>query len=453
MIVSADTASAVSDATLLTADLARCCLIPRVEPHRERHPPTSAHPPAHEPSARLPVSQGLDINVRMRQNVLGKTFSQPYTFDGFKMINDSQLDGENSKPVSTIRDLAKAAGVSVGTISKVLSGSPKSGRISAVTAKRVLKCARELGYRPNVNARALVRQRAQTLGVYVAPHHGARINAMYISPILEGICAAAREKHHDVMLIDFGCTEAEPHHIEEKFRSKRVDGVVLVNFRGDTELLQKLVAMQIPLSAVDNYEYAISSVNLDNAAGVTSVVQHLYGLGHRQMAFLGELSDATMKDHVLRKDAFVAATRQLKTDSQCTVLSGAEIDLRVPRDGPFCQEDGYRGADYLIQLGRPFTALVCYNDLVAIGAMRRLAEAGLRIPQDVSITGFDNSMLSSHLSPPLTTVEHPTREMGVHAVNMVLEAIERPRDERPAGRTIMLRPELVVRQSTGVCLR
>jgi DNA-binding LacI/PurR family transcriptional regulator len=368
------------------------------------------------------------------------------------MVNNNQLSNENTKPSATIKDLAKAAGVSVGTISKVLSGSPKSSRISAVTAKRVIKCARELGYRPNVNARALARQRAQTLGVYVAPHVGARINALYISPILEGICAAAREKHHDVMLIDFGCTEAQPHHIEEQFRSKRVDGVILVNFRGNPDLLQKLIATRVPLSAVDNYEYSISSVNLDNACGISAVVQHLYGLGHRQLAFLGELSDSTMMDHTLRRDAFVHATRQLKIESQCSVISHEQTELRVPRDGPFCQEDGYRGVDLLLTSGRPFTALVCYNDLVAMGAMRRLAEAHLRIPDDVSIAGFDNSMLSAHLFPPLTTVEHPTREMGIHAVDMVLEAIEHPDDGR-AGRTLMLRPELVIRQSTSVCLR
>jgi LacI family transcriptional regulator len=134
------------------------------------------------------------------------------------------------------------------------------------------------------------------------------------------------------------------------------------------------------------------------------------------------------------------------------VVGYPQIDRKVVREGPFCQEDGYCGADHLLTSGREFTAVVCYNDLVAIGAMRRLSEAGLRVPEDVSITGFDNSFISGYLASPLTTVEHPTREMGSQAVQLLLETFQPSSTDR-AAKTIMLKPELVIRKSTSECRR
>jgi DNA-binding LacI/PurR family transcriptional regulator len=349
----------------------------------------------------------------------------------------------------TIKDIAKATGVSVGTISKVISQSEEFGRISPATVRKIRRQAHEMGYRPNVNARALVRQKSMTLGVYVAPHPGERINALYVSPILEGICQSARERHYDVLLIDFGDTDTDLRRTQDKFLTKRVDGMILIHFRGDNQIIKSMIDLGMPLTAVDNYfMHSVNSVNLDNAAGIAVVVQHLYSLGHRKIAYLGELSEFTMIDHVLRKESFASTVRNLKIENQCTVVGVPEVNRVLPREGPFCQEDGYQGADYLLAEKREFTALVCYNDLVAMGAMRRLNEAGLKVPADVSITGFDNTFISAYLAPPLTTVEHPTRQMGAQAVQILLENIGRPPAEN-AAKTIMFKPELVVRQSTG----
>ncbi len=348
----------------------------------------------------------------------------------------------------TIKDIAKATGVSVGTISKVISQSEEFGRISSATVKKIRQRAREMGYRPNVNARALVSRKSMTLGVYVAPHPGDRIDSLYASSLIEGICRAARENHYDVLLIDFGSTDTDLHRTQEKFLTKRVDGVILIHFRGETHMVESMTSVGMPLVAIDNYHVpTVNSVNLDNAAGITAVVQHLHTLGHRKIAFLGELTDTAMIDHIQRKDAFVGAVRKFQIENQCTVVSVPEFDRIVPREGPFCQEDGYWGTDCLLKAGREFTALVCYNDLVAMGAMRRINEAGMKIPGDVSISGFDNTFLSAYLTPPLTTVEHPTRQMGAQAVRMLLETINNPGRET-ATQTIMLKPELIARQST-----
>jgi DNA-binding LacI/PurR family transcriptional regulator len=353
----------------------------------------------------------------------------------------------------TIRDIADAAGVSAATISKVMSRSQEMARINPATIRRVRQIAQKMGYRPNQHARALVRQKSQTIGVYVAPHPGDRINSLYVTPILEGICQAAREVHYDVLLIDYGISDLELHRSLEKFLTKRVDGVILIYFQGSDRVIDSALAAGMPMVAINNFDMLpLSSVNLDNFAGIGMVVQYLHGLGHRKIAFLGEMSDQPMKDHVLRKEAFTAAAKRFQIEKESTVVSWPQVDLRVEREGPFCQEDGYRGVDWLIRQGRAFTAVVCYNDLVAMGALRRLGEAELKVPEDISVIGFDNTFVSAYLAPPLSTVEHPIRQMGTQAFQILLETL----DKRSAGsamKTLMLKPELVVRQSTGAVRR
>ncbi len=347
----------------------------------------------------------------------------------------------------TIKDIAKATGVSVGTISKVMTGSDELRRISPSTINRIRKLAREMGYRPNVNARALVRQKSQTIGVYVAPHPGQRIDSLYVSPILEGICEAARDAHHDVMLIDFGSTDNELNRSLEKFLTKRVDGVILIHYQGTGKELQPAIAAGMPMITVDNFNMQpLSCVNLDNAGAISMVVQYLFDLGHRKIAFLGELNEMFVVDHMVRKEAFIAAIRRLQIEQSCTVVGYPEIDYVVPREGPFCQEDGFRGVDWLIAHKKEFTAVACYNDLVAMGALRRLTQAGLKVPDDVSLIGFDDNFVSAYLAPALTTVSHPTRAMGVQAVQILLEEINKGTNGNPT-KMIMLKPELVIRES------
>jgi DNA-binding LacI/PurR family transcriptional regulator len=348
----------------------------------------------------------------------------------------------------TIKDIAKATGVSVGTISKVISQSEEFGRISPATVKKIRQRAREMGYRPNVNARALVSRKSMILGVYVAPHPGDRIDSLYTSSLIEGICRAARENHYDVLLIDFGSTDTDIHRTQETFLTKRVDGVILIYFSGDTQVVESMTSVGMPLVAIGNYPVqTLNSVNLDNAAGITAVVQHLHALGHREIAFLSELTDSVLIAHIQRKEAFASAIRKFQIEDRCMIVGFPEFDHKIVREGPFCQEDGYWGTDFLLKAGRKFTALVCYNDLVAMGAMRRINEAGLKIPSQVAITGFDNTFISAYLTPPLTTVEHPTRQMGAQAVRMLLESINNSGRET-ATQTVMLKPELVPRQST-----
>ncbi|MFA5205477.1 MAG: LacI family DNA-binding transcriptional regulator, partial [Lentisphaeria bacterium] len=315
--------------------------------------------------------------------------------------------------------------------------------------EKIQAAADTLGYRANRNARALVTQTSMTVGVYVAPHPGDRITSLYVSPILEGICEAARENFYDVLLIDVGTPDQDLRRSLEKYHTKRVDGVILVNFNGDVKTISSIQAAGLPAVGIDSFGgLPLPCVNLDNGAGIQAVVAHLHQLGHRRLAFLGEQGDSPIRDHGLRQQAFLAAVRQFGMAATCQVVAREQTGLALRREGPFCQEDGYRGVDWLLAQGRPFTALVGYNDLVALGALRRLTEAGLRVPAEVSLTGFDDTFVGAYLSPPLTTVSHPVKQMGKTAVRILLETVAHPKS-KPAVKPLLARPELVVRASTG----
>jgi DNA-binding LacI/PurR family transcriptional regulator len=272
---------------------------------------------------------------------------------------------------------------------------------------------------------------------------------LYVSPILEGICEAAQEKLYDVLLINIDTPDRDLRRTLEKYHSKRVDGVILVNFPGRMELLAPIQAAGLPVVGIDAFgDLPLSRVNLDNEAGIRAVVTHLHQLGHRQLAFLGEQGTSVSRDHGLRQQAFEAAVRKLGLAAGCQVVDREQTGFQIPREGAYCREDGYRGMDWLLAQHQPVTALVAYNDLVAIGALRRLNEAGIRVPEQISLTGFDDSFVSTHFLPSLTTVSHPVNQMGRRAVELLLAVLAHP-ERTVAVRTILAQPELVVRDSTG----
>ncbi len=353
----------------------------------------------------------------------------------------------------TLRHIAEQADVSIATASKIISNSSEIKRISPETIRRVSKIAKELGYKPNINARSLAKQKSMIIGVYAAPHPGKRINEFYVSPIIEGISEKAIEHDYDVMLIDFGRYDKNLTSAIEKFLVRRIDGLVLINVHVENKVIDKLRAVNMPLVAIDNFAMLpVASVNLDNFIGIHSVVSYLHSLGHRKIAFLSELTAEKMPDHIKRKEAFDQAIRNFGIDRDCVIVEYPQIDMPVSREGDYCQEDGYRGIDWLIRNQKEFTAAIGYNDLVALGAMRRLAEENLRIPEDVSLVGFDNLSISEYVNPPLTSVSHPARQMGKEAVDMLIEFIEHS-PINVSQKSVLLKPELIIRRSCGICNR
>ncbi len=357
-----------------------------------------------------------------------------------------------TKPtIVTLKHIAEQANVSIATASKIIGKSAEIKRISPETIRKVSKIAKELGYKPNINARSLAKQKSMIIGVYAAPHPGKRINEFYVSPIIEGISDKAIEYKYDVMLIDFGRYDKNLTSAIEKFLIRRIDGLILINVHVENRIIDNLKEVNMPLVAIDNFAMLpVASVNIDNFTGIYNIVSYLYSLGHRKIAFLGELTKERMPDHIKRQNAFEQVVKDFGIENECIVVEYPQADMLVPREDNYCQEDGYQGVDWLIKARKEFSAVVGYNDLVVLGAMRRLNEENLRIPEEISVVGFDNLSICEYVTPPITSISHPTRQMGEEAVDMLVDFIEHPQTDI-SHKSVLLKPELIIRKSCGKC--
>ncbi len=306
--------------------------------------------------------------------------------------------------VVTIRDVARECGYSASTVSIVLNGAPLSRYIPADTKGRIETAAKRMGYRPNPLARSLRSQRSNIIGVMVID-----ITDPFCTPILRGLENALYQASYLSLLAD---AHNEPHRFErylEMLLDRRVEGlVVIANWLvTDIKLLADLTECQVPtVIAGRSFEnHSVSTVSVDNEGGASMALEHLYRLGHRE---LPESLDPN--------SSFEAGTQ----------LTGE-----------------------LLRQGKPFTALMAYDDVTALGALRALKKKGLRVPEDCSVVGFDDVAQAGLSVPSLTTVRQPMEAMGSLSAGMVLDAInamDQKQDVPVVRRKIPA--ELVVREST-----
>jgi LacI family transcriptional regulator len=311
----------------------------------------------------------------------------------------------------TIRDVARDSGFSSTTVSIVLNDAPLARFIPDGTKARIQKVAKQLGYRPNLFARSL------------------RSNMPVLTDVQNE--RARFEKYLEMLL------------------ARRVEGlVVLANWLFmDINLLADLEKNRVP-SVMIGRELdtgSVSSIIVDNEAGAGLALQHLYDLGHRNIAFIrgpSALSDSAARWRGIRR---CARTTGMTLQSQMVV------DLPESSDPMSGFEGGYRLTQELVKKKRAFSALMAFDDMSALGAIRALAESGLRVPQDCSVIGFDDISPAAICTPTLTTIRQPMEAMGTLAVSILLEAIgaiREPREFPAVHRKIA--PELVVRESTAV---
>lgn len=320
----------------------------------------------------------------------------------------------------TIYDIARVAGVNPSTVSRALN---KPGRVSARTERRVLDAARELGYRANPMARALPTGRTSTIGLIVAD-----ITNPMIFDVVRGAEHAASAEGFTLVLV-----ESEESGDRELLVADRlmqsVDGIVLATSRLSDEAIGDLAARK-PVVVVNRTVPGVPAVVADVDPGIAQAVRHLAGLGHRTVLYVAGPKASWMSEHRRRSIAERCAWSQMTMDTT--------------EPGEPTVEGGRRAAARVVASGA--TAVVAFNDLMAIGLMQELAEAGVVVPRDVSIVGFDDIFGSDFTSPPLTTIRSPLREAGGMAVGMVLAELgaSSTTTEREA-----LRTHLVVRGSTG----
>lgn len=322
----------------------------------------------------------------------------------------------------TMREVARQSGVSVATVSRVFNG----GLVNEQTRASVEQVARALRYVPNRAARSLNTARTSTIGVILPDLHGA-----FYSELLRGLDATAASAGYHLLVTGSHSGVAELSAALQSM-SGRVDGLVVMSPDADAGVLEANLPAQIPVVLFGSHRPGLASCGIDNVAGAAGLVRHLIGLGHRTIA------------HLAGPDGNHDAADRLRGYERAMAEAGLPTDGLVLR-GDFTEDSGHVAGDALAARrgeGLP-DALFAANDAMAIGAMWALRTAGLRIPTDIAVAGFDDVPFTRYLQPPLTTVHVPTEAMGRTAV----EALLRPGGPLPEPQTLAAR--LVVRASCG----
>jgi LacI family transcriptional regulator len=326
----------------------------------------------------------------------------------------------------TIVDVASEAGVSYTTVSRVLNNKEN---VKPKTRERVLTAMTRLGYVVDQRARSLAGGRSQVIGLLVHD-----LGTSYIGEIMRGIDAELAPAHYDLILYTTHRHKTRESAYVATLARGLVDGLLLVLPRDPGAYLETLRQHNFPHVLIDHrgVDEETPAVAAANRQGAYSATEHLIRLGHRRIGFItGAMDQISAQDRL-------AGYRAALADH------GIAFDPELVREGNFFQPSGYVGASALLELPHPPTAIFASNDVSAFGVMEAIRAHGLRIPEDVSVVGFDDIPQAAHVHPPLTTMRQPLEEMGHTATRMLLEYIQDP--QRPIER-VELPADLVVRES------
>jgi DNA-binding LacI/PurR family transcriptional regulator len=330
-----------------------------------------------------------------------------------------------------IRDVAKRAGVSISTVSRVTN---RKGTVNSEMTDRVWRAVRELNYQPDAQARALVSGRSHIIGLMVT-----EITNPFFPELIQRFEQLAVEAGYEVLLAS---TAHDPVSIARSVRrvlQRKVDGVAVMMFGREAPILEELAAYAVPLVVMDGAPSGIArgridAVQVNYDEGICEAVTHLYDLGHRSIAFVsGPLEQTSAR---LRKEAFEKAmrSRQVKVRSDLVLV------------GDHTLEGGMAAMGSLLSRASPPTAVICSNDLTAIGVLHGLFEAGKQVPADISVIGFDDVHIAQFMLPPLTTVRMSCTDIAQVAFSLLRHRLE-PSTGRQTSRTVDT--ALIVRQTTA----
>jgi len=310
------------------------------------------------------------------------------------------------KPVSQV-EIARVAGVSRTTVSFVLN-NVRGKNISEETRQRVVAAAREFGYSPDESAVDTATSREGAVSLFVC-HSESAFSDAYILRLLEGMGPALHKSRYDLRVVQFRVSR---HDYVETARKGGYAGIMLLNTHADDPGIAELEASRLPFVVIGSLpDDSLAQVDIDNAEAAGRAGQYLVGLGHRDIAVIAH-APATFLAVRARLEGFLGALR----------AAGVELPESRLHYASFTEESGHAAMKELLAEGRP-SAVFATNDMVAYGAMRALDEAGLAVPDDVSIVGFDDDYMSRYTNPPLTTVTLPAEGIGRRAAESLLRVV------------------------------
>jgi DNA-binding LacI/PurR family transcriptional regulator len=334
----------------------------------------------------------------------------------------------------TVKDVAKRAGVSHSTVSRALHDSTL---IADETIERIKQIASNMGYSPSAAARALKTNRSQVLGVVLSS-----VEDPFFSEILQGIESGVQGSGYSLFIAAAHRESKREHEIVQAMVEHRVDGVIICSTTFSGEKSAQLLQYGVPMVVINNQaaEDFRYSIYHDDVDGSRQVTRHLIELGHQKIAYLGNsLSGRTTQD---RLTGF-----RLEMESHGLTIP-AEYIHEAAGGNP---ENGIEASRYFLDLPQRPTAIVCFNDMLAIGVLKCLHQLGVQVPDEISVTGFDNIVFSAYTNPPLTTLDQPKQFIGTEAARLMLELL----NSTDAGENLeqqnvrILKGKLLVRASTA----
>jgi DNA-binding LacI/PurR family transcriptional regulator len=327
-----------------------------------------------------------------------------------------------------IAEIARRASVSTATVSRTIN---QSGPVKAATARKVWRAVTELNYHPNSHARALVSGRSRLLGLIVSD-----ITNPFFPELIRSFEALAADQQYDLLLTSTDYQTSRMTTCLRRMLERKVDGVAIMTSEMDTSLIRELSRRGVPIVFMDVGQMGprMSHVSIDYGNGVKQAVEHLVHLGHKHIAFISGPLD--LHSARTRRQAFVDSMR----------THGITPDKRLIREGTHTAEGGQKAMASLLKLSRRPTAVVASNDWTAIGALHAIDAAGLTVPGDLSLVGFDDIPLVSYTSPPLTTVRMSAADVGSTAFQALFRLVG---GERPEGDVYQVPTKLIVRESTA----
>jgi LacI family transcriptional regulator len=333
----------------------------------------------------------------------------------------------------TLEEVAELAGVSRSTVSRVVNDHPS---VRAQVRARIWQVIRETGYQPHAAARSLVTRRTQIIGVVIPEAVSTLFTDPFFSLLLYGITNTCNAQGYYLMLSLFDGPADQDAMYRRVVRSNHLDGLIVASTRLDDPLVLKLLRDEVPFVMVGRHPAEqVSYIDIDNVAAARMAVEYLLQLGHRRIGIItGPLNMSSGAD---RLEGYRQALESYRIP----------VDDSLIVEGDFSEGSGLTGAQRLL-LASP-TALFASSDMMAFGALKAIRQAGLRVPDDLALVGFDDIPMATMVEPALTTVQQPIERLGSMAADLLLTLVENPPDEQAPAHRLLLPAKLVVRDSCG----